>query len=531
MAHRPTDWHILDLDKDPTPGDPQRIRKLAGGLHDFADDVSQVLRDVKGMAKEDAVLAWAGKTADVFTAEFEDVPGKLKKLEKSYGLAGDALAAYWPDLEDAQEKADKALRDGRRARDELATAQGSLSGANDWVRTATAKADSYDPEKDGGAKDVPQPDEADLRRATRNAQQAKERQAAAQRDVDAAQSALDAAKKLAAQAKGLREDAARRTVRKLEEASDAGIPNRHWWEEAGDWVSDHWDEIVTVCKWVVAVVGIIVMIVGGPLGWLVFAAALVVLADTMRKMANGTAGWGDLLWAALDCIPATKGFTSLAKLGKLWKAGGLKSLGPAFMGGIGGGLRNLANGIRNGGAALRSVFLRTMAKGHPERAGSKIPAPPAKPGDAALASGMPIYHGDNVLAIGYDSSTLRNFNVAERLPGHQDVVIHGLRDGTFLAGSDNLSGFRAAGEIVNPHQVADAVRRFPGYDGDPVRLLSCHSGAIPPGGIAPAQEMANILGTTVRAPTNAVGVPPIGNGPFTPSIRDNGTWRTFLPLL
>ncbi|MER6968854.1 putative T7SS-secreted protein, partial [Streptomyces halstedii] len=156
MTNRPADWHILDLDRDPTPGDPQRVRRLAGSLHDFADDVAHILRDIKGLANEDAVLKWAGKTADSFASEFEDVPGKLKKLKKSYTLAGDALTSYWPDLDDAQEKADKALRDGRKARDELATARQALTGADDWVRTATAKADSYDPDKSRG-KDVPPP--------------------------------------------------------------------------------------------------------------------------------------------------------------------------------------------------------------------------------------------------------------------------------------------------------------------------------------------------------------------------------------
>ncbi|MFF1331181.1 putative adhesin [Streptomyces sp. NPDC058298] len=355
MSHRPTDWHILDLDKDPTPGDPQRIRKLAGTLHDFADDVADALRDLKGIATEDEILSWAGKTAKTFADQFGDAPKQLRKLRKSYDLAGDALASFWPDLEIAQTKADKALRDGRKARDELTTAQTALTGANDWVHTATAKADSYDPAKNPG-KDIPPPDEADVRRATRDAQHAKTRQATAERNVENAQNALDAAKKLADQAKGLREEAARRTVTKLKEASDAGIPNRHWWEEIGDWVADHWDEIVTVCKWVVAVVGIIVMIIGGPLGWLVFAAALVVLADTVRKMLNGTAGWGDLAWALLDCIPATKGLTSIAKLGKLWKAGGLRALGAGAMGGIGGGLKNLANGIRNLGGGARNIF-------------------------------------------------------------------------------------------------------------------------------------------------------------------------------
>jgi hypothetical protein len=48
-GHRPSDWHVLDLDKDPTPGDPQRVRTLAKQLHDFADDVSDALRLVKGI--------------------------------------------------------------------------------------------------------------------------------------------------------------------------------------------------------------------------------------------------------------------------------------------------------------------------------------------------------------------------------------------------------------------------------------------------------------------------------------------------
>ncbi|MGB8939962.1 MAG: putative T7SS-secreted protein [Streptomyces sp.] len=522
MSHRPADWHILDLDKDPTPGDPDRVRNLAKNLHDFADDVSRVLRDIKGMAGEDAILSWAGKTADTFTAEFESAPGKLKKLKKSYNLAGDALASYWPDLEEAQTKADKALRDGRAAREQLSTAQTALTGANDWVKTATKKADSYDADKSSG-KNVPKPDETEVRQATRNATRAKEKQESAQGDVDAAQNALDAAKKLANQAKGIRDDAARRTVKKLEEASDAGIPNRHWWEEATDWVADHWDEIVTVCKIIVAVVGIIVMIVGGPLGWLVFAAALVVMADTIRKVANGEAGWGDLIWAALDCIPATKGITSLAKLGKLWKAGGLKALGAGAMKGIGGGLKNIANNVRDL-KNIRSAAFDFMGKSKDSRI-----APPTRTPDDFLPSGMPIYHKDGVTAIGYDSATLRNFDVSQRLPGHQDVIIHGTVDGQMIAGEVNRVGADAGGHAVHPNHVLDTINRIPGYNGEPIRMLTCHSGVAQPHVI---QDMANQLGVPVKAPTNAVGVPKevFGDGPFVPFIKDNGSWLTFLPM-
>ncbi|MFG2312360.1 putative T7SS-secreted protein [Streptomyces sp. NPDC048566] len=525
MSNRPTDWHILDLDHDPTPGDPQRVRTLAGSLHDFADDVSDILRDIKGLAHDDAVLKWAGKTADSFASEFEDVPSKLKKLKKSYTLAGDALASYWPDLEDAQDTADKALRDGRKARSELGTAQQALTGADDWVRTATAKADAYDLSTHKG-KDVPAPDEADVRRATRDARHARERQTAARKDVDDAQGLLDAAKKLAAHAKGLREDAARRTVKKLHEASDAGIHNRHWWEEPIDWVSDHWDEIVTVCKWVVTIVGVIVMIVGGPLGWLVFAAALVVLADTVRKMLEGQAGWGDLIFAALDCIPATKGFTSLAKLGKLWKAGGLRALGGGALKGIGGGLTGLAASIRSA-KNLRFSAFSGMGKRRWWKTDSPHAGPPTRPTSDSLPSDIPVYHKDGATAIGYDPSTLRNFDVAERLPGYQDVIIHGTTDGRMLAGQANRAGQATAGHTVHPNHVLDTIRQIPGYDGGPIRMLTCHSGVAQPQAI---QGIANSLGVPVKAPTNVVGVPSFGKGPFKPTINDGGSWLTFLPM-
>ncbi|MFE9253187.1 hypothetical protein ACFYMP_30375, partial [Streptomyces sp. NPDC007088] len=117
------------------------------------------------------------------------------------------------------------------------------------------------------------------------------------------------------------------------------------------------------------------------------AAALVVMADTIRKVINGEAGWSDLIWAALDCVPATKGFTSLAKLGKLWKAGGLRALGGGALKGIGGGLKNTAN-------SLRSIGNRVSYEGgrflHGLRAAANAPAPglvPAGPGVFAMAGG------------------------------------------------------------------------------------------------------------------------------------------------
>ncbi len=349
MGTRPTDWHVLDLDGDPTPGDPERVKQLARELHDFADDVADALRQIKGMAGEDAILRWAGKTAKAFQDEFEDVPKNLKKLQRSYDLAGDALAAYWPKLERAQSLADKALAKGREARNDLTSASGRLDSANSWVERATEKAEKYD-EKEGKDK----PDDSEVRAAARNATDAKSAQSSAQRAVDNAEAGLEAAKKMAADAKKMREDAASEAKDKLEDASDAGIQNRKWWEKAVDWVKDNWDTIVSVCKVIVAVLGIVVLIIGGPLAWVVLAAALVVLADTLMKYMNGEASLWDVAFAALDCIPGMKGLTSLAKLGKGLKGGlaaaktGLKGMTAAVKG--------LAQGIRKGARGMKGLF-------------------------------------------------------------------------------------------------------------------------------------------------------------------------------
>ncbi|MBZ6137588.1 hypothetical protein KVH06_11655 [Streptomyces olivaceus] len=348
VGHRPSDWHVLDLDKDPTPGDPQRVRTLAKTLQDFADDVSEALRLVKGMAGESTLAEWAGKSAAVFKEEFSGVPKNLKKLEKSYGMCGDALADFWPKLERAQALADKALRKAREARDDLTTAQSKLSSADSWVTRASKEADKYRDDPTGSKSDGDKPDEAKVRAATRDAQHAKTAQTNAQSAVDDAQSALDAAKKMAEDARKMRDEAARDAKNKIDEASDAGIQNRSWWEDIGDWFSDNWDSIVAVCKVVVAVVGIVAMIIGGPiLGAIVLVAALVVLADTLYKYSKGQASLWDVGLAALDCIPGMKGLTTLGGLAK-----GLRAAGKLGLKGMAQGVRGLGRSLRGGAGDL-----------------------------------------------------------------------------------------------------------------------------------------------------------------------------------
>ncbi|MDN0193601.1 RHS repeat-associated core domain-containing protein [Streptomyces sp. S.PNR 29] len=379
-GHRPHDWHVLGLDKDPTPGDPHRVRQLAKQLHDFADDVSDALRLVKGMADEDTLLEWAGKSAAVFKEEFSGVPKNLKKLKKSYEMCGDALADFWPKLERAQALADKALAKAREARDDLSSAQSRLSSADSWVTRATKEADKYKDDPTGSKSDADKPDEAKVRAATRDVQHAKSAQTKAQSDVTNAQDALDAAKKMAEDARKMREEAAREAKSKIDEASDAGIQNRSWWEDIGDWFTDNWDTIVAACKIVVAVVGIVAMIIGGPiLAAIVVVAALVVLADTLYKYSKGQASLWDVGFAALDCIPGMKGLTTLGGLAK-----GLKG-GLAAAKGLRGGLKGMGLAVRGLGKNARAM-LADGAKGAYNRVKNVVRSKGTDPVDMATGA-------------------------------------------------------------------------------------------------------------------------------------------------
>jgi RHS repeat-associated protein len=334
---RASDWSPVDMDADPVPGSPEEVRELAEELQTFADDVGEALGQIRGMAEDRAVLDWAGLSADAFRAEFDGVPENLRKLRTSYDMAAEALAAYWPQLENSQALADRALADALTAQADLQAAQAELGDTQDWVGLAGAEAERLRDEED-----APEPpEEADVRAAVRDHEAAQAAASAARTRVASAEERLSAARELARQAQEMREEAGRECARDLEAASDAGIQNRRWWENAIDWVTDNWDTFVDVCKLVVAVLGIVVMIIGGPLAWIVLAAALVVLADTLVAYAQGRASLFDVAFAVLDCIPGMKGLTTLGGL-----AVGLRGLART-------GLRGLRQGVLGMGRALR----------------------------------------------------------------------------------------------------------------------------------------------------------------------------------
>ncbi|MEV6341912.1 ADP-ribosyltransferase [Actinoplanes sp. NPDC051851] len=344
---------MLDLDDDPTPGDTGRILSLSKRFLDFADVADQARRSVASLQSDDGVLSWVGTSGDAFREEFGDFPGQLQKLYDSHQMAGDALVAYAPKLSTAQAQADRALADGRTARDLLTSLAPQVDTATSESVTSSQRADQVQRSQSGASA----PDPEQVRQALRDATTAQDHLTALQGQVNTAQQALDTAKSLADQARQLRDTAADECVKKIHEASDAGIKPRSFWEKLGDFFSTVWDGICEIAKWVALVAGVIALIIGGPLAWVAFGAGVVLLVDVFIDIAQGEFNLLELVFAILGVIPAIKGLTSLAKLSELYQKGGLAEIGRAALN----GLRNMvvdaakALGLRGGRTATGAL--------------------------------------------------------------------------------------------------------------------------------------------------------------------------------
>ncbi|MGW8430323.1 scabin-related ADP-ribosyltransferase [Curtobacterium citreum] len=342
---RPTGWDVVDQGDDPVKGDPATIRMMSREyqrISDAASDASTRLNSVKGSGW---LTDWEGAAADVFVDAIQDTPSDLSKLVDSYALAASALSGWADVVDDTQYRADGALADAKDAAGDLTAAQSRLSDAQSTLshyqtaaRSLSQVADQY-PAGSEVPDGVEVPTPAQVRAASDNTAVAQGSVSSAQGDIAAAQSRIDAAKRLVADARGDWEDGERRTATKIGEAADAGLGKQSFWDQV--FGSEAWETIVSVAKVVVAVGGIIAMIIPGPWTLVIAAIALVVLADTLYKMSQGTADGWDLAFALIDCVPAAGALGRLASVGK-------------YARGMGGIARGMAGMARAGERVLAS---------------------------------------------------------------------------------------------------------------------------------------------------------------------------------
>ncbi|WP_067510003.1 WXG100 family type VII secretion target [Actinoplanes sp. TFC3] len=142
--------------------------------------------------------------------------------------------------------------------------------------------------------------------------------------------------------------------------------------------------------------------------------------------------------------------------------------------------------------------------------------------------------------ISYAIEELATLGHVQPEPGVHDVVVHGEPNGTFRPGVVGEDGGKYPHNYTNPEQITQAVRDNPTYvPGQPVRLISCHTGRVDadpdvPGLVPAGQQVADSLGAPEVAPTQAVGVPTRGDGKYVPRIANRpdlpeGKWVTFWP--
>ncbi|MEY9892596.1 uncharacterized protein YukE [Catenulispora sp. MAP5-51] len=211
---RPSGWDVLGLDGDPTPGVVESIQALAKEFGDFSHDVEHAWSSLNSFGADATALSWVGQTADAFKSNFGPLPGRLQKLYISYGEASDALSAYWPKMQAAQDKADAALRQGQDAEVDVSRAAGTANNAAADLKTAQSGTDP---------------------KATADAQTAHDN---AQKALSDAKGRLGA---LAAQARQAHDDleaAGKECAKALHHAQSDGIHNKHWWQHVGEALSN-----------------------------------------------------------------------------------------------------------------------------------------------------------------------------------------------------------------------------------------------------------------------------------------------------
>jgi RHS repeat-associated protein len=334
-----SDWDVLNLDSDPTPGDPDVLQKMAGRLREqagLASHNTDRLRAIAGSGGGD--LRMEGDYAPLFTGALEELPGELSKLARAYQGCGDALATYAGLLADVKTQSGTALRQG-------VDAEVQYQGALRQVQALLP------PEREMLLLPRAELTDASIALATASwddeAGKTQVRQAAVRGRAAAAD--RDRARVLALQAGKLHGDAAHTCAGAIKRAlSSAGIKNKPWWEKAWNAVTApfrSWNNFMSLARDVALVAGVAALFLTGPVGLVIMLVAVgagaLVFANTFDRFARGQASLGQLALNSLGLIPGGHGVIEVADLGRL---------GAALARGEGGKL--VTAGLREFGGAM-----------------------------------------------------------------------------------------------------------------------------------------------------------------------------------
>jgi len=262
----------------PLPGDPDAVSRAAEHYCEVAEAIRTAARRLRQIADErtdrsEAVAAVGSKA--------RDVAHQVTRAHSRYAAVGGALRVYSRDLDHAQGRAEHAVRHGRAASERLETASARVLAAAAALDTATPN---------------------DLAARTRDLEDARSEQDAAQQALDRAVADLDVARTRVA-------TAAQTAAATIREALDDGLDDG-WWQ---DWGKDACRAIASIADNISNVFGVLAAVFAlvpffGELFALiaVVAAAVKLLADLALAM-DGEVTWGDVAWDVVAIVPGGVG--------------------------------------------------------------------------------------------------------------------------------------------------------------------------------------------------------------------------------
>ncbi|MFC4533527.1 putative T7SS-secreted protein [Sphaerisporangium dianthi] len=295
VARRHTSgFDVLGMSADPTPGDPDEIRRLADRYQEIADQ-AKTAADILG--KGGAVEQGKGKAMDALRAQLKSLPDKLAKTRDSFETAAGAYKTYATQLEEAQSQVDRAM-------DQAGPAAGTAGQS-----VPTLPPDATADQKDAARKQ--------------------------QEGIDAAGQTMSAARSLAEQARNLREQASRRAGQELDDAAAKAIPERNFFQKIADFFKD-FPFVKILIDILVAVVTVFFPVVGFVLGAALFAF------QTVQQLVTGDFKAGDFAAGLIALVPGG----ALFRLGgRAATTAGSKIAPGLFKGGAeGGGFFQTASG-------------------------------------------------------------------------------------------------------------------------------------------------------------------------------------------
>ncbi|GGV76821.1 hypothetical protein GCM10010228_42490 [Streptomyces massasporeus] len=320
---RPRDWQPL-RESDPVPGDPEGIRGQVKHMKKIAEYLRTQAAALSAMADADNLK---GKYAEKLGEESRGLGRKLDEAEDRYREVKGHLSNWADELEEFQQKADKALGDAKEAQR--------------VIDSHAAKAD-----------DKPAPDKEDDKK--REPGDSSDEDPALKRAKDD----LDDARKRLNTAEGDYTERSNHFAGKIRSSIDDDMKDS-WWTDVKAWVADaewlkDWTERLS---WLATAAGVIAMFIP-VVGWIALGLTIAVTLSHITLAATGNGSWFDVvmdigaLKMARNGLKAAKAIKALQQSSRKTAAG-------------------MANdGAKAGAAAANSGARKTAARAARKRGGT-----------------------------------------------------------------------------------------------------------------------------------------------------------------